>query len=503
MSTRRLIAVALLALAPFAFLTAVGSYHLYSTGWGFIAWWPMMGCFALAYFLGWRWTRRSRAKLLPDIGIGEPPATWTDRDRQAWRVVEARAAAVTTISAEEVVDAHRYADTAIALALDVARVYRPDAADPFGHLTLPEIVTCAELVARDLNDRVTKYVPGSHLFRVDDWKSAKRAIDWGKTALDVSWFARAVVNPINTGLQYVASKASGSILNRVQENVMLWFHTAFVHELGKHLIELNSGRLKVGADKYRELIEKNGPIGAPSSLTIALVGQVKAGKSSLANALLGEHRAATDTLPATAGATKYALNLPDLPPMTLVDTAGYGAAGPTEAEIANAVAAAENADLILVVGHARTAARTADVAMLNRLENAFAAKPHLRFPPAIVALTHVDLLTPAMEWAPPYDWKAGDRKKETQMRDAVSAARADLGNRFPVVVPVCAESGKEWNVRGELIEMLAAALDDTRGTALLKAFHREGRAGAARKTVDQVLNAGREALGILWQSVKR
>ncbi len=503
MSTRRLIAVALLSLAPFVFLIGVGSYHLYSTGWGFLAWWPMMGCFALAYFFGWRWTRGSRAKLLPDTGVADPPATWTDRDRQAWRVVEARAAAIKSITVEEVADAHRYADTAISLALDVARVYRPDAADPFGHLTLPEIVTCAELVARDLNDRVTKYIPGSHLFSVDDWKSAKRAVDWGKTAMNVSWFARAVVNPINTGMQYVASKASGSILNRVQENVMLWFQTAFVHELGKHLIELNSGRLKVGADKYRELVERNGPPGDPTSLTIAIVGQVKAGKSSVANALLGEHRAATDTLPATAGATKYELRLPDLPPMTLVDTAGYGAAGPTEAEVANAVAVAENADLILVVSHARTAARAADVAMIGRLADAFAAKPHLRFPPSIVALTHVDLLTPAMEWAPPYDWKAGECKKEEQMREAVAAAKSDFGERFPVVVPVCAEAGKEWNVQGELIEMLAAALDDTRGTALLKAFHREGRAGAARKTVDQVLNAGREALGILWQSVKR
>jgi uncharacterized protein len=503
MNPRRLIAVAVLALAPFVFLISVGSYHLYATGWGFIAWWPMMACFALAYLLGWRWTRRTRAQLLPDTGIAEPPATWTDRDRAAWRVVESRAAAVTSITVEQVADARRYADTAIDLALDVARVYRPDATDPFSHLTLPEIVTCAELVARDLNDRVTKYIPGSHLFSVNDWKTAKRVVDWGKTAMDVSWFARAVVNPINTGVQYFASKASGSILNRVQENVMLWFHSAFVHELGKHLIELNSGRLKVGADKYRDMIENHGPIASPTSLTIVIVGQVKAGKSSLANSLLGEHRAATDTLPATAGATKYELRLPDLPPMTLVDTAGYGAAGPTETEVANAVAVAENADLILVVGHARTAARAADVAMIGRLAAAFAAKPHLRFPPTIVALTHVDLLTPAMEWAPPYDWKDGTRVKETQMREAVVAARSDFGERFPVIVPVCAEAGKEWNIRGELAELLAAALDDTRGTALLKAFHTEGRAGAARKTVDQVLNAGREALGILWQSVKR
>ena len=58
-------------------------------------------------------------------------------------------------------------------------------------------------------------------------------------------------------------------------------------------------------------------------------------------------------------------------------------------------------------------------------------------------------------------------------------------------------------MREGLTALMAAAMDDTHGTSLVKLLHREGRAGAARKTVDQVLNAGREALGILWQSVKR
>lgn len=503
MNPRRMLAVAGLALLPFLFLMGVGSYHLYSTGWGFIAWWPMAACLALAYGLGWYWTRRSKTRLLPDTGIVDPPNIWTDRDRQAWKIVERRADAITNVTADQLGDAHRYADMAISLALEVARVYNPGATDPFGHLTLPEIVTCAELVSRDMNERVNKYIPGSHLLSVNDWKSAKRAVDWGKTAMDVSWLARAVLNPINTSVQYLASKASGSIWNRVQDNVMLWFQTAFVHELGKHLIELNSGRLRVGAEKYREIIEREGASVPGTSLSIAVVGQVKAGKSSLVNALLGEHRAATDVLPTTVGSTRYDLKLPDQVPLTIVDTAGYGENGPTEAEVANAVVAAENADMILFVGHARTAARQADVDMLAKLAAAFLAKPHLRFPPTIAALTHVDLLSPAMEWAPPYDWQSGTRTKEIQMKEAIVQTRQQLGERIAAAVPVCAAAGKEWNVREGLTELMAAAMDDTHGTSLLKLFHSEGRAGATKKTVDQVLSAGREALNILWQSVKR
>lgn len=503
MNPRRILALVALALAPFLFLVCVGSYHLYVTGWGFIAWWPMAACLALAYGLGWYWTRRSKAKLLPDTGIADPPTTWTDRDRQAWKIVERRAASITNVTAEQLADAHRYADTAISLALEVAQVYNPGATDPFGHLTLPEIVTCAELVSRDMNERVNKYIPGSHLLSVNDWKSAKRAVDWGKTAMDVSWLARAVLNPINTSVQYLASKASGSIWNRVQDNVMLWFQTAFVHELGKHLIELNSGRLRVGAEKYREIVEREGASVPGSSLSIAVVGQVKAGKSSLVNALLGENRAATDVLPTTERSTKYELKLPDQAPLTIVDTAGYGENGPTEAEVANALIAAENADMILFVGHARTAARRADVDMLAKLAAAFLAKPHLRFPPTIAAMTHVDLLSPAMEWSPPYDWQSGERVKEINMKEAVVQLREQLGERIAAAAPVCTASGREWNVREGLTALMAAAMDDSHGTSLLKLLHRQGHAGAARKTVDQVLNAGREALGILWQSVKR
>ena len=41
----------------------------------------------------------------------------------------------------------------------------------------------------------------------------------------------------------------------LQENLLLWFYTAFLQRLGTYLIELNSGRLSVGATRYRRLME--------------------------------------------------------------------------------------------------------------------------------------------------------------------------------------------------------------------------------------------------------
>ena len=68
---------------------------------------------------------------------------------------------------------------------------------------------------------------------------------------------------------------------------------------------------------------------------------------------------------------------------------------------------------------ARNPARHADVQFLDRLKAWFATRPELKMPPVVGVLTHVDLLSPAMEWAPPYDWLHPQRPKEEQMRQAV------------------------------------------------------------------------------------
>jgi len=253
--------LAVLALAPVVFLVGVGTYHLWKTGDSFTAYWPMVACWLAAYGLGWYWTKRSKPK--PADGFtadGEPiPHYWTDRDREAWRLVEQHLAATTTVTAEQFGDLNRYATDAEALALKVARVYRPTAADPFGHLTVPEILACGELVAHDLTKLVDSYVPGSHLLTVQDWKRLRKGIDaateWYPKLRNVYWVASAIFDPLRTGMQVAAVKAGlAPAFEGFQQNLMLWFHTAYVKELGRYLIELNSGRLKVGAKRYLELM---------------------------------------------------------------------------------------------------------------------------------------------------------------------------------------------------------------------------------------------------------
>lgn len=499
--------VALVAL-PIIFLVGVGAYHLWATGWAFWAWWPMGLCLALAYILAWRWQKQVRAK----YAEAPPPMHWTDRDRLAWKGVEERVKGVEKIKDDQFGDPQFYFDTARQMADDLARVYRPDAKDPIGIVTVPEILTVIELASHDLNETAKTYVPGSHLMTIDNWRTARKAIDWYRSASNVYWLASAVIDPIKTATRFVAAKyGMGRPLELFQQNVILWFYSAYVRNVGFYLIELYSGRLKVGAQRYRELMKEHGhepgvvvppavqpeePAPTPKSagVSIALIGQVKAGKSSLVNALLGERKAETDVLPLTSEVTRYDLSAPGTPTrLALLDTAGYGRGGPDNDNLEETATAVQGSDLVLLVTHARNPARKADADFYARLRQWFRDRPQLRFPPVLVVLTHVDLLTPAMEWAPPYHWMDGTRLKEKSMAEAVATARES----FPEVagvVPACTAAGKEWNLSEELLPEIVALLGEAKSVALLRCLHAEADEGKIKKVFSQLWAVGRKAL---------
>src|SRR5262249_46307764 len=155
------------------------------------------------------------------------------------------------------------------------------------------------------------------------------ATDYYQTATNIYWAISALLSPVNTAMRYLTSQAGVSRpWAMLQQNLVLWFYTAFLQRLGTYLVDLNSGRLRVGADRSRQLLKEldlktvpvvdedrsnalgaidtnaglagaPGKVAEPSAVTIGLFGQVKAGKSSLVNALLGEQRARTHVLPET------------------------------------------------------------------------------------------------------------------------------------------------------------------------------------------------------------
>jgi predicted GTPase len=492
MSRGRIALLVGLWLTPVAVLVGVGSYALWVWGWWFYAWWPLAGCIAAAYLLGWYWQRSRR--LLPPTN--DQASHWTDRDREAWKLVEGRAQKIKDVPIEQLENLHYYVDAGRDMAEELARLYHPKSSDPLGRVTIPELLTVAELAAHDLRELVDKYLPGGHLLTVNHWRQARRAADWYTTASTVYWAVAALFNPVQTGLRYVASQLGVSQpWQALQQSLADWFYTAYLHRVGTYLIELYSGRLGIGADRYRALVDRyanrDGPAETAPVVTIALFGQVKAGKSSLVNAILGEARAHTDVLPDTAEITRYRLKQPSVgSELDVLDTVGYGHEGPRADDLKATERAAREADVLLLVLHARNPAREADLQMLRRLRGWFTDRPDLRMPPLIAVLTHIDLLSPALEWSPPYDWHAPTRPKEKSIAAAIDAVREQLGD--VKVVAVCAAEGKVFNVTEELLPAVLGRMDEAHAVALLRCLRSELDAGKARKVFEQLLSAGRE-----------
>jgi uncharacterized protein len=527
MTRFRLFILILLFTAPFVFLMGAGGYYLWETRLMVWAWIPMFLCFVVAYFLAWRWTKRHN---LPPTDA-EPPLYWTDRDKLAWEKVAEKAKSFEKVTTEQLENPKHYADLALDLAKQVGEIYNPGAPDPFEHLTLPEVLACIELASEDLDELVQKYVPGSHMLRIRDMKRARKAVGYYKTGMNVYWAGAAIFDPIQTALRYIASKAAlGSLMDRIQDNIILWFHTAFIHHLGRYLIELNSGRLRVGAKRYRELLAQHQapPVDdpaarpapapeavgeaaitvaaqtavGPKAITLVILGSVKAGKSSLVNALLGRNAAQVDRLPVTAG-VRYDYALPGGQPVSILDTSGYGQDGPTDEDFAAAVEASRDADLIVLVTQATNPGRQPDVDLLDRLRAWFASKPHLKMPPVVVAVSHIDLLSPKAEWNPPYDWKNGQRPKEQNIRECVSVVKEQMGERVSDIAPVCGREGERFGVVEGLIPAMVSHLDSARGTAVLKAFDAETSTGQYEKIGAQVIEGGKAVLGILRDVFKK
>src|SRR5262249_5245297 len=159
---------------------------------------------------------------------------------------------------------------------------------------------------------------------------ARQAADWYNTASNLWYGVSALFSPFTTGARYLAARAGISTpWQLLQKNLLLWFYTAFVHRVGTYLIDLQSGRLRIGAQRFGELVRGHTAAadGAAAEearqVTVALVGQIKAGKSSLVNALLGEERAKADVLPVRDGIERYELRHKGVPAtLALLDTVG-------------------------------------------------------------------------------------------------------------------------------------------------------------------------------------
>ena len=499
----QLILIVVLILLPIALFAGVGAWAVWQSG--HLSWlsWAMPVCWGLAWLL----MRKSRRIEVPLPGFGSR-IHWTPRDKAAAEIVAAEQKRIgDEATAEQLIDPTFFRERTLDLAAKVARHYHPKVAKPLDALSVVEVLAVVKLVAEDMEEWFDESVPGSHLVSIGQWRMLAKVPGWWKMASNAGWIASVVMNPFAGLARYAVSKVFvDPVTKQVQNNVFGAFLMLYLRQVGFYLIELNSGRLRGGSARYRQAMGKlEGVPGAastpseaalpePVTVTIAIIGQVKAGKSSLANCLLGEQRAAVDVLPLTPTVARYELKLEESNDrLVLLDTPGYSDAGATKQELAATREAVRQADLILLVMAATSPAKQADAKVLAELNGWFREQHRLKPPPIVGVVSKIDGLSPVMEWSPPYDWSRPSGLKEVSIREAVDYARQAVGEGLATAVPVCTdrERGRVYGIDEWLLPTISLQLDEARACSLVRSLHHDHDRMKAWRVFSQLIASGR------------
>ncbi|MEZ6144920.1 MAG: GTPase [Planctomycetaceae bacterium] len=483
MISARSIILSVLISLPIVIFAAVGGYAIWQNGNLNWIWWLMTGCAVAAWGLSKLW-KTSPTSARKQHHITEP-THWTPRDRDAAEIVRNYQLAVESHTAEQLTDPHFYLQQVQSLAMELARLYHPKAADPLDQLTVPEVLAAIRLAGDDMERWMLESVPGSRMLTIRHWQLLQSAPEWANKLSEATWVASVLLNPANI-VRYLASRWTwGPVSEQIQSEVLAVVYLRFIRQVGYYLIEMNSGRLRGGADAYRAAFGQRGQTDRPFDvdrdskftdsppITISLVGQVSSGKSSLINRLTGQVQAAVDILPETKQVQRYQYSVGQPPvTVTLLDTPGYGESGASKEQIRHIQQALEVSDAALLVMDAHSPAREADRVTLEQLREVYASQLHLKPPPVVGVLTHVDLLSPPLEWSPPYDWRTPASTKAKSLHDAVDYTMEVFKASLKEVVPVCTDAREErqWGVTEELLPVLAEVLEDAAAVSLLRAY---------------------------------
>ncbi len=421
-------------------------------------------------------------------------STWTPREQEAWNAVQAVA---------DKVDLSHFGSWQAFLGLGketieaVAKSLHPEVEEPLWQFTLPEALTLIEQVSLRLKPMVAHNIPfGDRLtvgqaIRIYEWRSA---IGIAQRGYDI-WRIIRMLNPATAVTQELRERLSNQMYQWGREELAKRLARGYVKEVGRAAIDLYGGRLRVSAEELEAHITDASARDRRAAaqvqaepLRLLVCGQVKAGKSSLINALAGEVRAAPDVLPLTDRFTAYELKHQGVPQALILDSPGLAS---LDEPLEKLIEEAAQADLILWVANALRPDRELDSRALDEIRRYFAERPNRRRPPMFLVLSHVDRLRPMQEWKPPYNLADGANAKAVSIRKAMEAAGADLDFPQELIVPACLDAGIGIYNADAVWAEIVTQIPDAQGAQLVRTLQDIGRGVDWRKLRDQAVNAGR------------
>ncbi len=498
----------ILFFGPFLIYIGLGFLWLTERGWQ----WPLIASLlwvvsgVVWQYLATRWTK-SKRQILPPIDW-EAPQTFSDHDRKALELVADEATQGDRLTMEQLSELDTYIEIGRRLARRLAAHYEPLAVDPLEHVPVVELLTALELATEDLT-QLCRQIPGGDLLTASHWKRAVQVSGYIQKANTIYSYLLPVFQPI-TGLPRLAAQklmVQPSWKN-MQQNVLRWFYTAFINRLGTHLIELYSGRLSIGSDKYRRLHRKGGFVGRGDDggelgpLVIAVAGGRHSGKSRLVAALDAARNGDLGPLKTRLAASGLDEVLAErlrkgvrFVEVRYVRRPGGESARERSTRKA-AVETAAEADFLLLVVDAEGDERGTDAEFLKAWQEWFREHPGRERPPVLVVLTRVDAPSLGDGWSPPYQWKTGRSSRELAVRSKLEALKAALpaGPADLVTTGLPTESAAAFGVAEEVLPALVAILPRADRAHLLRHIQDQRARSKASRFMSQVGQQGRR----LW-----
>jgi uncharacterized protein len=435
--------------------------------------------------------KRPRPEELPE---DRAASSWTPKEQEAWNAVLAIA---------DTVDLSHFASWQAFLGLGqntieaVARSLHPEVKDPLWQFTAPEALTLIEQVSLRLKPVIVDSVPfGDRLtvgqvIRIYQWRSL---IDIAQRGYDI-WRIIRMLNPATAATQELRERLSNQMYRWGREEIAKRLARGYVKEVGRAAIDLYGGRLRVSPEELEAHLteasardRREAASVQAEPLRLLICGQVKAGKSSLVNALLSEVRAASDILPLTHKYTAYELKREGVPQALILDSPGLSS--PSE-PLETMVAEAAQADFVLWVASAVRADRELDRHALEAMRSYFAAHPNRRRPPMLLVLSHIDRLRPMQEWKPPYDLADASNAKSASIWAAMEAVGADLVFPPDAIVPACLDPAIGVYNADTIWAQIMDRMADAQRAQLVRTLQDMDRGLDWRKLRSQALNAGR------------
>jgi uncharacterized protein len=478
---------------PYAVLMIVGAFWLQARGLLL----PFVVAASLLSVLQWLVLRWLNSRPVRHEAMPPPSKTWPAAGEQAWNDVDQLAARIEA-NMPSPGDANVWSALFLEVLNTVAKRFHPESKRPVLEVTVSQAIRIIELVARDLRTDWQQRMPGAeqitmhHVYRAIEWAPA--AAKYGQRAWSLVRLGRLVSNPARAIATEIGAMFAGGSSDLATELPALAAGYC-VRRAGRYAIDLYSGQLEIADATISTMT-------AAKPLRIMVLGQAKAGKSSLINAIFGDVRAATDVLPCTKSIMPYMLEREGLPTAIIYDTIGFGGTDEKQAH-AKLNEELEQCDLVIAVSSAATAAREADRKLLDDARLRLERRTRQAVPPIVVALSHIDMVRPIAEWSPPYDFSAGPSTKERNVRDAMLVVAHDLQVPVDRVVPVCLREGAVYNVDEALLPALMLVMPEAERAKLLRVLM-EDRGAQQREDLKRLLvKAGTAAADLAILAARR